>query len=569
MLIGIIYIQMDNINNFNFVNFKESKDFDSLDSLIMKESKEKLISKRKEFINNYRKKQRLLSLIESKRNLLNDVNNNNKEILTITINDIKDEPDPVSRILIFKEYIQCNLTQIDLNFVNSNLKIIKYFFSDFKKILFDYKNNNIEEQININRHIIYCCLCLLFDPESNPLIDEFDYEFLLNINSFCFYYITKENNFYSKENLIFLHLYILFLLNNLIAIYPDVELLKQTIDIKNYIILFYKKYFNCCYTNISLNKTKSEFENKNSINLNICDKISEFFEFTFLKLIENCVLHLNLNDINELIDMILNLIYYNNFNNEIKLLIYSLETLINTEKVFLLLNNNNYNKFLLDKIEQIIHNFNYNNKNGIILIEIKLFFELYLEHLYSLLEFNNVINSDINFALFLQEKIIIFFKNYYFQFFQSLSTINKGEITINELKLIIKITKIFCFYFNLRNITNSNFITIEQKNDFQNILYFHFISKDNMAFSLCDILINTFTRLAESKEKHLLKICNLIISIFKDIYPLKNLEYKKNILYIKKIQLFLIENYSLHMKLFQYLNLEKYFSLVENMLELI
>ena len=57
--------------------------------------------------------------------------------------------------------------------------------------------------------------------------------------------------------------------------------------------------------------------------------------------------------------------------------------------------------------------------------------------------------------------------------------------------------------------------------------------------------------------------------IFNNIYPLANLDYKNDILYIKDFQLFLIENYSLHIKIFPYLNLEKYSSLLENMLELI
>ena len=112
------------------------------------------------------------------------------------------------------------------------------------------------------------------------------------------------------------------------------------------------------------------------------------------------------------------------------------------------------------------------------------------------------------------------------------------------------------------------FISLEQKNNFQNILCSHFISKDNNGFSLCDILLNIFNYLVNSQEKYSIKICNLIIGIFNDIYPLKNLEYKSDISYIKYFQIFLIKNYSFHKKLFQYLNIEKYSYLAENILEL-
>ena len=61
----------------------------------------------------------------------------------------------------------------------------------------------------------------------------------------------------------------------------------------------------------------------------------------------------------------------------------------------------------------------------------------------------------------------------------------------------------------------------------------------------------------------------MIIIIFNNIYPLKNIDYKNDITYIKGIQIFLIENYSLHIKLFKFLNMEKYSFIVENLLELI
>ena len=158
----------------NYINPIETENNKSIDSFIIKERREQLISKRKEFIQNHRKKQRLLSQIEKDNynidlNFKNDINN-------LTINDIEKDPDPISRIILIKLYFQSNLSKIDLNFINININIIKSIFSDFKKVLFDYtNNNNITYQIKINRYIIYCYLFLLFEPELNPLINEFDY----------------------------------------------------------------------------------------------------------------------------------------------------------------------------------------------------------------------------------------------------------------------------------------------------------------------------------------------------------------------------------------------------------
>ena len=165
--------------------------------------------------------------------------------------------------------------------------------------------------------------------------------------------------------------------------------------------------------------------------------------------------------------------------------------------------------------------------------------------------------------------LIKFFKNYYFYFYQNISSGNKQEINISELKIISKLTKIFGIYFNLRNTKNLAFISLEQKNNFQNILCSHFISKDNNGLSLCDILLNIFNYLVNSQEKYSIKICNLIIGIFNDIFPLKNLEYKSDISYIKYFQIFLIKNYSFHKKLFPYLNIEKYSYFAENILDLV
>ena len=550
-------------------NPKRNNDCFNFDETIkLNEYREELISKRKEFIQNYRKKQRLLSLIESK----NEINNNDHNYLTLE--DIEMMPDPISRIILLKNFLHSSPNIININFIKSHEKILKTFISDFKKILFDYKNkNNIEKQIYINRYIIYCYLYLLFEPESNPLINEFDIDFLINLNYFCLYYLNNENDFSSTENIDILHLYILLLLNNLIRIYPDVELLKSNIDIKKFIHLIYNKHFffinNINNSNNNSNNNKIEYENVDMTNLNKCDNFFELFEFVFLKLIENCILFLYLPYKMDLIELLLSLIYYNYSQGLNKLLIYSLETLVNI-KTDLLLENKNYNIFLLNAIDSIILSFNNNeNKSENQLKIIKLFFELYLQLLYFYLEYNSIIKSNINYSLYLDEKIIKFFKNYYFYFYQNISSGNKQEINISELKIISKLTKIFGIYFNLRNTKNLAFISLEQKNNFQNILCSHFISKDNNGLSLCDILLNIFNYLVNSQEKYSIKICNLIIGIFNDIFPLKNLEYKSDISYIKYFQIFLIKNYSFHKKLFPYLNIEKYSYFAENILDLV
>ena len=222
-------------HKYNDIDFIESNDNDenSIQNCIMKERREQLISKRKKFIQNYRNKQRLLSIIETKNNNDNNYKNNND--FNLEINDIEKEPDPISRIILLKEYFQSNSTKIDLNFIKNHLKLLKSLFSDFKKILFDYLNQNINNRIIINKYILYNYIYLLFEPESNPLIAELDFEFLSNINTFFIYYLNIENIFKKKVNIVNLHLYILLLLNNLVRIYPDVELLKATIDIKKII----------------------------------------------------------------------------------------------------------------------------------------------------------------------------------------------------------------------------------------------------------------------------------------------------------------------------------------------
>ena len=247
-------------------------------------------------------------------------NNNN-----ISIETIKNMIDPISRIIAFKKYIFLNNSTIDINFINNNINILKEWLNDYKKYLFDYDNKNISKQIIINRYIIYIILSLLFEPEINPLMDEFDYEFLYNINNFCFFYLKMSNdNQNIKENII-LYLYILFLLNNLICVHPDEELIKATIVIKNILQLFYFKFFSFVYNNNNNNNNNNNINKKivnNNENINECNKY-ELLEFSFLKLIENCCLylHLNDNDIKELLNILLSFLYYNYYNNNIKLLI--------------------------------------------------------------------------------------------------------------------------------------------------------------------------------------------------------------------------------------------------------
>ena len=122
-------------------------------NFMLKKHREQLISKRKEFIQNYRKKQRLLTLMESNNENKNNYNNN------ISIETIKNMIDPISRIIVFKKYIFLNNSTIDINFINNNINILKEWLNDYKKYLFDYDNNkNISKQIIINRYIIYIIL---------------------------------------------------------------------------------------------------------------------------------------------------------------------------------------------------------------------------------------------------------------------------------------------------------------------------------------------------------------------------------------------------------------------------
>ena len=180
---------------YNDMDFIESNNNDenSIQDSIMKERREQLISKRKQFIQNFRNKQRLLSIIEAKNNN-NYKNNDDLYIDSLEINDIEKEPDPISRIILLKKYLKSNSSTIDLKFINNNLILLKSMFSDFKKILFDYSTHNINDRIIINKSILYNYICLLFEPDLNPLISEFDFEFLTNINTFFIYYLKRKYN---------------------------------------------------------------------------------------------------------------------------------------------------------------------------------------------------------------------------------------------------------------------------------------------------------------------------------------------------------------------------------------
>ena len=561
-------------HKYNNIDLIESNDNceDSMEDLIMKERREQLISKRKKFIQTYRNKQRLSSLIEEKNN--NDDNKiNNINLNSITMEDIEKEPDPISRIILLKSFFQNNSSNFDIEFINNHLNLFKTLLSDFKKTLFDYSNPNINNRIIINKYILYNFIYILFEPESNPLITEFDFEFLSNLNTFSNFYFNIETIFNKKENIIMLHLNIILLLNNIIRIYPDVELIKATIDIKKIVFGIYNKYF-YFLSNINNNNLANNINDNNDnnyINLNECNN-AELFVLAYLKLIENCIisLYLNDNDKKELIEIITKFIYYNFSFNEIKLLIYSLESLANTNHTYLLLDNDIYNNFLLYAIEQIIANNNNNIKNEEFhLTKIKLFFELYLQQVLFCINYKNIIKSNIDLNSFIKENIITFFKNYYIQFYYYLNSENKKNINTQKLKIIIKITKIFIFYFDLINETNISLISIEQFNNFKNILCTYFISKNNNGISLFDALINTFLYFIKLENKISQKICNLIINIFNSIYPSKDIDYKNNYSYIKNFQLFLLEKYSLHIQIFPFLNLEKFPNLVLGMISLV
>ena len=312
--------------------------------------------------------------------------------------------------------------------MNNNIIFIKECFKDFKKYLFDYENKNILKQIRINIDIIYIILSFLFEPETNPIIDEFDYEFLFNINNFCFYYL-KLTNYNNIKDYIILDLYILFLLNNLIIIHPYEEIIKATINIKNIIEIYFNKFFS--FIKINNNNIVNNNYIKNIKNMNKF----ELLEFTFFKLIENCIcfLHLYDIDIKDLLSILLSILYYNYNNNEIKLLIYSLECLNAINHSHLLFENDDYNNFLITTINDMIKNFNQNPKinDDLLLLKNKLFLNLYLQSILTFLNLNcnNKDRTVQNIDLFFKEDIIIFLKTYLYYFYSNFinSNINKDN----------------------------------------------------------------------------------------------------------------------------------------------
>lgn len=563
----------------------KSKENENYTNIIVKDHSEILISKRKEFIQNYRKKQRLLTLIES--NTKNNINNA-KDYKEISIKDIKRDPDPISRIIMFKNYIYSNQSAINIQFVNDNIDIITEWFKDYKKYLFNYQNKNLSKQIVINRVIIYNILSLLFEPEKNPIMDEIDFDFLSDVNNFSFYYfnLTNPNDNNNITENIYLYLYILFLLNNLIVIYPDAELIKATIDIKNIIYLIYTKFFSfeenkndLFYPNITTKKSSNEIKSDNKLKL---DNKYELFEFTFLKLIESCIncLGLNDNDIDELLSFLLSLVYYYYKNNKIILLIYSLESLARVNRSYLLLSNDYFNNFLLTSLGEFFHNNNTNN-NDLIFLKNKLVLELYLQRILRFLfSYNNdekIMNKNID--LFLNKEIITLLKKSLYSFYNELilnKNNNKRGTTSPEIKIIIKIIKIFCVYFELVSVNddsnnNSNIIYLNIKNKIAKFLCSILILKsEEIPISLCDMILNIFTHFIKLNDKNSKKICNLVLDLFNNIYTLKNLNLYKDDFYFVDLQRILItDKINIHRVLLPYLNLDTYPFLIENMLEFV
>ena len=541
---------------------------DSDVNIIIKHHRNQLISKRKEFIQNYHKKQRLLSQIDSKQKINNIKDNIDNDNEIITIENIKQIVDPVTRIIYLKKFIYSDNSKIDINFINNNIIFIKECFKDFKKYLFDYENKNIIKQIRINIDIIYIILLFLFEPETNPIMDEFDYDFLFNINNFCFYYLklSNYNNLNDVKDYIVLELYILFILNNLIIIHPCEEIIKATINIKNIIELFYDKFFSFIKNNN--NNNGEDFVG----NINNMNKL-ELIEFTFFKLIENCIcfLHLYDMDIKELLTILLSILYYNYYNNETKLLIYSLECLIAINHSYLLFENDAYNNFLITAINDIIKFYNQNpkfhNNDDFILLKNKLFLELYLQRILTFLDLNCNNKDKIihNIDLFFNQEIMLFLKNYLYNFYNYIINNNNKEITIIELKIVIKMIKIFNLYFDLLSSNenkNNSYIYLSIKNKIETFLKYNTIPT-----AVYDIFINIFTYFVKLDDKQSIKICNLIINIFNNIYSIKN-DSSENKTYIFEIQKYLIDN-NIHRKIFIYLNEEKYPFLVDDLLKLI
>ena len=96
-----------------------------------------------------------------------------------------------------------------------------------------------------------------------------------------------------------------------------------------------------------------------------------------------------------------------------------------------------------------------------------------------------------------------------------------------------------------------------------------FLKNKSILTSMYDIFINIFTYFVKLDDKKSIKICNLIINIFNNIYSIKNDSSESlNETYIFEIQKFLIDN-NIHRKILIYLNEEKYPFLLEDLLKLI
>ena len=555
---------------------------DSEVNFILKDHRDKLISKRKEFIKNYRKKQRLLTSIEPNQSNTNSKTKNiyNEEII---IEDIKYEIDPVSRIKLLKIYIFKNQTKINMDFINDNIHLLRECFKDFKKYLFDYDNKNINKQIQLNICIIYNILSILFEPEINPIMEEIDSDFLIETNKFCFYYL-KLNNDKIKDNIkdnIVLYVYILFLLNNLVTVYPDEEMIKFLINIKEIINIYYEKFLPMLHNN-----THKKNNNNTEININnynIMKKL-ELLEFSFLKLIENCIayLHLEDNDIRDLLLILLPILKNKYYNNNIKLLIYNLESLAAINHSNVLFENDFYNNFLVTLLNDMIINFKNNNHNiDLILLIYKLFLELYLQRLLVFVEFSyfseNIIIKNID--LFFKENLIIFFKDYLYYFYKKITlnnNNNNAEIKKLELKILIKVLKIFTLYFRLiTDNNNDKFIYFSVKNKIEKILCSLFILNDKINIQLDELLINIFKHFVDLDDKNSNKICTLIIDLFKYIYTPENIQLNNdnngiiNHYSIFELKKYLIDTKNIHRSISPYLDEEKYPFLIEIMLNLI
>ena len=125
--------------------------------------------------------------------------------------------------------------------------------------------------------------------------------------------------------------------------------------------------------------------------------------------------------------------------------------------------------------------------------------------------------------------------------------------------------KIFNLYFDLLSSNenkNNSYIYLSIKNKIETFLKYNTIPT-----AVYDIFINIFTYFVKLDDKQSIKICNLIINIFNNIYSIKN-DSSENKTYIFEIQKYLIDN-NIHRKIFIYLKEEKYPFLMDDLLKLI